>query len=275
MLLGAVVLGLLAVAGVWSVMQPGQSGPAAEAPRNHIVVAADAIAFGKRIEAAKLKTIPWPGEMPAHAYRKVADAVQDGRRTALRNFAAGEPVLGTSISGELGRLASSSQLGADMRAVSIAIDEVSGAGGFVAPGDRVDVLVTQGGRDEPAVNGLVAQNLRVLATGQMQDPSSSEPRLVKSLTLEASPEDARRILLARPIGALDVMLRGTGDDSPLVASEMNSLRAFGIRPPRQQSAGAAAPQAAADGPAVVMVARRGPEVAVVRGTEATSYRVAK
>ena len=270
MLLGAVLFGLLAAAGAWVAMRPATTAPEAQAPRNHVVVAAKAIEFGRRLDATALKTIVWPGEVPENAYRKIADVVQDGKRTALRNFAAGEPIFATAISGDLGRLASSAQLGPDMRAVAIAITEVSGAGGFVAPGDRVDVLVTQGGRDEPAVNEVVAQNLRVLAVGQTQDPASSEPQLVKSLTLEASPEDAQRILLARSIGDLDVMLRGTGDDSRLAASGMDSVRAFGIRPSRRQAAAASRAE-----PGAAPAARRGPEVAVLRGTEATSYQVSK
>lgn len=272
LLLGAVLLGLLAVAGVKAMM--GQRTTSAKAaPQTYVVVAAQPLKFGAKIEAASLKSIPWPGALPEGAFDKVSAAVADGSRTALRAFGAGEPLLATAISGELGRLASSSQLGAEMRAIAIPVDEYSGAGGFVAPGDRVDILVTRKASDDAASVGLVAQGLRVLATGQMQDPAQTEPRVVKSVTLEVTPEEAQRIALAQTIGGLSLALRPTGDEARLPLRALNTAEAFGIRPAaRDRDAdGAVASAGAASG------ARRrsGPEVSIVRGTEATSYALAR
>lgn len=274
MLLGAVLLGLLAAGAVWTTMDNKPAAVAPQAPRSQIVVAAADIPIGAKIAPPVLKTIPWPAELPTNGFRRIEDAVGDGESKALRNFAAGEPILATGVSGRLGRLANTAQIGPDMRAVAIAVDEVTGVGGFLVPGDRVDILMTHLARDDTASVTVVAQDLRVLATGQAQDPGASEPKLVKSLTLEATPEAAQKIALARSIGTLGVMLRGTGNEAVLPAKVINTVDALGIRPARNSASAVPAPAAA---PAARPAAARrgGPEVHVVRGTESTSYRVSR
>lgn len=271
LLLGAVLLGLLAVAGVKAMMGP-RAAPAA-APQTYVVVAAQPLKFGAKIEAAGLKSIPWPGALPEGAFDKVSAAVADGSRTALREFRAGEPVLASSISGELGRLASSSQLGAEMRAIAIPVDEFSGAGGFVAPGDRVDILVTRKIDNDAASVGMVAQGIQVLAVGQMQDPAQTEPKVVKSVTLEVTPEEGQRIALAQTIGGLSLLLRPTGDEARLPVRALSTAEAFGIRPVARDSDGGAASGGSAGASAPARP--RGPEVSIVRGTETTSYALAR
>lgn len=271
LLLGAVLLGLLAVVGARGMMaRPDQA--AADVPQNYVVVAAEPIKFGTRIEAVALKSIPWPGEVPENAFSRVRDAVQDGNRTALRDFRAGEPLLDTAITGELGRLASSAQLGADMRAMAIAVDEISGAGGFVAPGDRVDILLTRNSNDEPAFVSVVAQGLQVLAVGQGQDPAQSEPKIVKSLTLEVTPVESQKITLAQTVGSLSVVLRGTGDEARIPAPLLSASEAFGVRPRSTQRSDTDA-DVPVGSPSVARPG--GPEVHIVRGTDTSSYRVAR
>lgn len=275
MLIGAVLLGLLAAGAVWTMMDstPVEVKPAT--PQGTIVVAATDIPIGTDIAPQVLRAVPWPAAVPAGAFRRIEDVTEDGGGKALRNFAAGEPILETGISGRLGRLANLAQIGPDMRAMTIAIDEVTGVGGFLVPGDRVDILMTHLSRDDTASATIVAQNLRVLAMGQVQDPGASEPKLVKSLTLEATPAVVQKIALARSIGTLGVMLRGTGNESILPVSVTNTVRELGIRPVRTATP-AAAPAAAPAGKAGPVVIRPGgPEVRIVRGTESTSYRVAR
>lgn len=275
LLVGAVLLGLMAVLGMKTVLNKG-GGEAPQAPQTFIVVAAKPIKFGDKVTADALKPVPWPGAAPEGAYTDVREAVADGNRTALREIKDGEPVLAVAVSGEIGRLASSSQLGPDMRAIAIPLTEVSGAGGFIAPGDRVDVLLTRNFGDKAAYVAPIVQGARVLAIGQSQDPSQAEPKIVNSATLEVTPGEAQKVALAQKVGELTLALRPTGDEARLPAQVASANEIFGMRPPVDGSVAAdpAASGAAPSGPVQSRgEAASGVEVRVVRGTETTSYRV--
>lgn len=277
LLLGAVLLGLMAVLGV-KTMIGGQAGQRAEAPKTFVVVAAKPLKFGDKLAADVLKPAPWPGTMPEGAFASVSDAVGDGSRTVLRDVKPGEMLLSTAISGGIGRLASSSLLGQDMRAVSVPLSETTGAGGLIAPGDRVDVFVTRDMGEDVIYSAAIVQGARVLAVGQTQDTSTTEPQLVKSATLEVTPVEVQKIALAQKVGDIVLALRATGDESrvPLQTASANEI--FGMRPPPSAGGGGApaAPGAASGGSsqgAARAADKSGVEVRVVRGTETTSYRV--
>jgi len=101
-----------------------------------------------------------------------------------------------------------------MRAMSIPVNEIVGAGGFLVPGDRVDVFVTRAGeQDELPYADLLVQGARVLASGQNADAAQAKPFVAKSITLEVSPLQAQKIALAQQVGTLSVALRGLTDES--------------------------------------------------------------
>lgn len=272
LLVGAVLLGLMAVLGVKTMMSQGaSSGP--EVPQTFVVVAARPLKFGEKLTADAVKMAAWPGAMPEGAYGKIEDVVADGSRTTLREVKEGELFLSSAISGEVGRLASSTLLGPEMRAVSVPLTETTGAGGFVAPGDRVDIILTRAFGDEAAYAAAIVQGARVLAVGQTQDTSTSEPVLVKSATIEVTPSEAQKLALAQKVGEVSLALRGTGDEArvPLQTASANEI--FGMRPPSQTQAAAAPAPGGPAAPRQPASDTSGTEVRVVRGTETTSYRV--
>lgn len=277
LLLGAVLLGLLAVMAARMVMTRGSgSGPSAEAPKTYVIVAAKTLKFGDKIAAADLKAQPWPGALPAEAYANAADVVGDGERTALKTIKEGEVILATSITGGAGRLASSSLLGPDMRAVAVPVSETSGAGGFLAPGDRVDVFMIRKFEDDVAYAGMVVQGARVLAVGQIADTSKSDPEIVKSATIEVTPAEAQKIALAQSVGEIHLALRATGDESRVPLQTVNAFESFGMRPPAKESgstASAPAPGTAAKAPVPAPRIPGGVDVRIVRGTETSVYQV--
>lgn len=273
LLVGAVLLGLMAVMGVRTMMNGGGASVEPEAPKTFVIVASRPIKFGDKIEANAVKSVPWPAAVPEGAYTDAKDAVADGSRTALREIKEGELLLSTAVSGEVGRLASSTLLGPEMRALSIPLDETSGAGGFVAPGDRVDIILTRQFGDEAAYAAAIVQGARVLAVGQTQDTSTSEPVLVKSATVEVTPDEAQKLALAQKVGQLTLALRGTGDEARLPVQLTSANEAFGMRPPPSGGGGGSAPAAPATSAAAQAEDKSGTEVRVVRGTETTSYRV--
>ncbi len=108
----------------------------------------------------------------------------------------------------------------DMRAVSVAIDDVSGNAGLIQPGDFIDLLLTQDGahqdsnssRDQSITSETVAQRVRVLAVGsQIQRPKSGkdvDPRAnARTVTLEVTPHRAEVIAVAAKLGSLSLALR--------------------------------------------------------------------
>lgn len=278
LLLGAVLLGLLAVLAARMVMNKNQAGSQqAEAPKTFVVVASKPLKFGDKLTPDMLKTQPWPGALPADAYGKAQDAVGDGNRTALRDIKEGEVILATAVTGGAGRLASSTLLGPEMRAISVPVTEISGAGGFLAPGDRVDVFVTRTFDEGAAYTSTVVQGARVLAVGQVDDTSTSEPTIVKSATIEVTPAEAQKVALAQSVGTVHLALRATGDESRVPLQTASAFEALGMRPPAKSDAGAAAPagpaQAGAGGAPRPRPVPGGTEVRIVRGTETSVYQV--
>jgi pilus assembly protein CpaB len=114
-----------------------------------------------------------------------------------------------------------------MRAVGIRVNDVVGVGGFVLPGDRVDVLFTRTGSNEMPATDVLIQNTRVLAVDQIADEKNTEPTVAKVVTIEVNAVDAQKIALAQTLGALTLSLRSAGslDQAParrIVSQELTS-----------------------------------------------------
>ncbi|MFP6745167.1 MAG: Flp pilus assembly protein CpaB, partial [Alphaproteobacteria bacterium] len=107
-------------------------------------------------------------------------------------------------------------LGGGKRAVSIAVNVVSGVSGFISPGDRVDVLMTHqlSDRGENAVlttriyTETILRNLRVLAVEQTVDKTSGQPVIGRTVTMEVLPKEAETLALGARMGELSLVLHG-------------------------------------------------------------------
>lgn len=110
----------------------------------------------------------------------------------------------------------SATLRPDMRAVSVAIDDVSGNAGLIQPGDYVDLILTQSMQgkteapDESVSSETVVQHARVLAVGSDLQPSkdtSDANSRARTVTLEVSPHTAEAVAVAARLGSLSLALR--------------------------------------------------------------------
>jgi len=146
-------------------------------------------------------------------------------RTAIT---AGQPITkGSLVSpGDRGFLAAA--LGPGMRAVTVPVSSLTGVAGFVFPGDRVDLLLTQSLKQTIDVDGVdqaprtkvaetIMRNLRVLATDQRARPRKNKKGNVvvkkyKFVTLEATPALAEKISVALSIGTLSLSLRSLAEN---------------------------------------------------------------
>ena len=204
--------------------------PAPEQPRvefNKIVVAAAPLRFGMELDRTQLTEIPWPQDsLPQGAFSSVDALMGEGSRVVLSPIEANEPVLLAKLSGANGRATLSNLLSSGMRAVTIKTDEIAGVGGFVTPGDRVDIVLTRDAGAIQEVSGnasgaagstitteVVVENAKVLTVGQGADERQTSPQVVGSVTIEVTVDGAQKIALARNIGSLSLSLRSSNDVS--------------------------------------------------------------
>ena len=107
-------------------------------------------------------------------------------------------------------------LGPGMRAISVAVTDVSGVSGYVSPGDRVDVVLTHLLNDRSPnapmptrkFSESILRNVRILAIEQTVDESSGKPVIGGTATLELTPKQAEVAFLASTMGSLSLALVG-------------------------------------------------------------------
>jgi pilus assembly protein CpaB len=173
-----------------------------------IVVAAQDIPIGTRLQTSMLKTVRWPGNTLKDAVPSLNDCV--GRVVNMVVFQ-DEPLLKAKLApaGERGGL--SAQLSDGKRAVTVKVNEVIGVAGFALPGNFVDVMVNAtDSRDNP-VSKIVLERIQVLAVAQDVTTPEGKPKVVNAVTLEVTPAQAEAIDLARSIGTLSLVLRNQRD----------------------------------------------------------------
>jgi pilus assembly protein CpaB len=135
---------------------------------------------------------------------------------------AGQPITQGALvkPGDRGFLAAA--LGPGMRAVTVRMDPATGVAGFVFPGDRVDLVLTQdvpGGGDGPPLKAseTIVRNLRVLATDQRTSSETEEGKApvvtYSTVTIEATPRIAEKIAVSQTIGTLSLSLRSIADNT--------------------------------------------------------------
>ena len=129
-----------------------------------IVVASKSLRFGNELTPQVLHEIPWAEEaMPGGAFSRIADVLAGGKRVVLAPIEVNEPILSVKITGPGQRATLSALVAPGMKAVTIRVNDVDGVGGFVLPGDRVDIALTRQTDKENASTQVVLQNAKVLA----------------------------------------------------------------------------------------------------------------
>ncbi len=190
-----------------------------------VLVATRALPVGTILDATALKFQPWPKELVDNAYfLKNNTDLKSLQGTVVRNaVTAGQPITQGALvkPGDRGFLAAA--LGPGMRAVTVPVQANAAVAGFVFPGDRIDLMLTQtvpGGGDGPPlkVTETVLRNIRVLATDQRTDNAVDETgktvvHTFSSITVEATPKLSEKLAVAQTLGSLSVALRSIADNS--------------------------------------------------------------
>ncbi|WP_340264353.1 Flp pilus assembly protein CpaB [Sphingobium mellinum] len=291
----AILLGLAAVFIANSYLSRAEQQQAtAQVGMVKVVVASMPLPFGAAITPEKIKVVDWPAaSVPPGAFRDPVQLTSLGKqRVVLRQIEPGEPVLTSKLSAEGGRATMSGVLRPEMRAVAVRVSDVAAAGGFILPGDTVDVFVTRTAQEpgtgaSQQITDVLLQNTRVIAIDQNANDSSKDPAVGKTATLEVNQIDAQKLVLGQQVGQLTLVLRNVTDQpNPAVQTvSTEDLRdgayVGGFAGPRARIAEAAYLPAPA--PAMRAPRRHVPtnvsalpataSVEIVRGTTGTSYEV--
>ncbi|HEX3282277.1 MAG TPA: Flp pilus assembly protein CpaB [Pyrinomonadaceae bacterium] len=227
-LTGAVLCGLL---GVMLVARYLSSAQAFTKNLGNVVVARTEIQLGEKITAEHLMLAPIPnGSIPDGAFKKIDELVG---RVAITPIGVREPITTLKLApvGVGGGLPAVIPEG--YRAMTVKVDDVVGISGFVMPGSYVDVVAVilppskQGVEERGPISKIVLQNIKVLASGAKIDSPENqrEPTSVKAVTLQVTPEQAERLVLAANEGKLQLVMRNYGDseESQTKGASKNSL----------------------------------------------------
>lgn len=250
-----IVLGVAVVAGGLAALVAGNlnqteappPAPAVKVETTGVLVARSDIGIGHSVAPDDLEWQPWPKSIAGSTFIRQSerpDAItQLAGSIARAPIAAGEPVRENKLIKADGSGYMAAILPAGMRAVSTEISPETGAGGFILPNDRVDVILTRRDRDTEHVTGVEAHvsetilsDVRVLAIDQtVEDKDGQKVVVGKTATLELSSRQAETLALARKMGTLSLALRSLadarkGEQSNLAdstASRVNMVR-FGV-----------------------------------------------
>jgi pilus assembly protein CpaB len=234
----AVVFGLLAVfvAQAWLNNQADMRAKNFAANKKQdtmqtIVVAKQPLRFGTELTGSMMQEVPWPARsMPEGAFEKISDVLSGGKRVVLTAIEPNEPVLAVKITGSGQRATLSALVKPGMKAVTIRVNDVEGVGGFVRPGDRVDVVLTRQIDKGQATTQVVLQNTRVLAVDQTADDRAAKAAVAKSVTLEVDTVEAQKVWLASSVGSLSLLLRKAGDTADVKTRKI-TLKDLGTTEP--------------------------------------------
>lgn len=206
----AIVLGIFASMFVYRKFQQA-SAPRPVVTMQRIVVAAEPLKLGTRLDASNVRTIPWPqGQPVVGMFTKIEDVAN---RALITSVAENEPILDSKLASLQSGAGLAATIPEGMRAMSVAVNDVVGVAGFVTPGTMVDVLVTGAlSGSSGNITRTILENVRVLAAGQkVEQDREGKPQTVPVITLLVTPDDAAKLAMASTEGKIQLALRNTID----------------------------------------------------------------
>jgi pilus assembly protein CpaB len=245
-----IVLGIALVAGggaaylVAGGEKPAPPPPVVQFPTVDVLIAKRDIGMGIGVSAEDLQWQAWPAATTRGSYitkKEKPSAIEELVGAITRApFTTGEPIREAKLirtDGAAGFMAAI--LPSGMRAVSTEISPETGAGGFILPNDRVDVILSRKPKDSDGKNAVptsetILVNVRVLAIDQTVEEKDGQRVVVgKTATIELTPAQAETLAKSRHMGTLSLALRSLLDASQTVEAEdapsrnINTIR-FGV-----------------------------------------------
>jgi pilus assembly protein CpaB len=225
-----------------------QAEPAAQQLSTaEVLVAKSDIGLGQAVKPEDLQWQSWPANAGSNLINRAGkpDAIKEIAGSIARApFFAGEPIREQKLVRANGSGFMAAILPTGMRAVSTEISPENGAGGFILPNDRVDVILSKREKN-PDRNGpdvahseIILSNVRVLAIDQAPKEKEGITTLIgRTATLELKPEQAEMLARSRQSGTLSLALRsitdvntpdGRSEDQPQKKNEGVNVVRYGV-----------------------------------------------
>ena len=205
----ALFLGFVAAIGIWQYLNKAQQQVKELTITRAVVVAAKKIPAGTKIVEADLAIKQLPAKAIPKDYPSSIESIVG--MIAKTSLEIDEIVTEGRLVGEGAGGGLAVVIPQGFRAVTVRVNEVSGVGGFLNPGDRVDLISVLKRNEDETVSKTILQNVLVLAVGdKIVDPSSvSEPqqKIVSQVTFALSPSDSEKVALASEVGQMHLVLR--------------------------------------------------------------------
>src|SRR6266403_5758183 len=231
--------------------KPVVTEPVAQLPTVEVLVAKADIGLGQAVGPNEVQWQTWPSATASNNFIRRSDRpdapAQLVGSIARSPFIAGEPIRDPKLVKTNGSGFMAAVLPGGMRAVSTEISPETGAGGFILPNDRVDVILSKreknpdrSGSADVVNSEIILANVRVLAIDQAPKEKEGQNAVVgKTVTLELRPEQTETLARARQSGTLSLSLRSIADvnavdtksdDAPRRGDSINVVR-YGIAIP--------------------------------------------
>jgi pilus assembly protein CpaB len=233
-----VVLGVAVAAGGLAALLAGRSDPPPQTPQPaaqidtvEILVAKADIGMGHVVSPNDVQWQIWPTAAASPLFIRRSDrpdAIQQLSGAIARSpLVAGEPMRESKLIKADGSGFMAAILPSGMRAISTEISPETGAGGFILPNDRVDVILSRRDREAEKQAGVdvhtsetILTNVRVLAIDQAVEEKNGQRVVVgKTATLELMPRQAEALALSRQLGTLTLALRSIVDANAPATTE--------------------------------------------------------
>ncbi|QIO30714.1 Flp pilus assembly protein CpaB [Bradyrhizobium sp. 1(2017)] len=214
-------------------------------PTVEVLIAKNDIGLGQAVKPEDLQWQTWPAATASNAFirrdSRPEAQIQIAGSIARVPLMQGEPIREQKLVRAEGSGFMAAILPSGMRAVSTEISAETGAGGFILPNDRVDIVLTRRLKN-PDANGATAgndlilsevilTNIRVLAIDQAPKEKDGQTAVIgKTVTLELKPDQVATLSAARQGGTLQLALRSIADakavESPV--EEQAAKRSDGV-----------------------------------------------
>jgi pilus assembly protein CpaB len=231
-------------------VKPPPAEPVVQLQTVDVLVAKSDIGLGQSVSAENLQWQTWPAATASNNFirrNQRPEATKEISGSIARApFLAGEPIQEPKLVRANGSGFMAAILPTGMRAISTDISPETGAGGFILPNDRVDVILSKREKN-PDRNGsadtvnseIILTNVRVLAIDQAPKEKDGQNNVVgKTVTLELKPAQAETLARARQSGTLALALRSIADintvengsdDRPAKRGERINVVRYGVQ----------------------------------------------
>jgi pilus assembly protein CpaB len=241
------VLVALVITAVFYQITVGRRPTQADVATKELVVATRELPMGAKITAEDVRLVDFPEKAaPTGGFESIDDVLD---RSVVQPILVNEPIVSGRVTEPGAGVGLAPKIPEGMRAVAVAVNQVSGVSGFILPGSKVDVLLTGTPlNQEGRATTTVLENLEVLSTAHKVEPDANgRPDNVPVVNLLVTPEQAEMLTLAAAEGRIQLILRNPNDKDETAGerdiARSNDLFAKGeIKKPRPRAGGPVRPR---------------------------------